>query len=72
MFHSEMLARVIQADRVRDLERAAEDHRLLASDAKVGPTPAVPESQAEPRRVVPACTSDDAPAQVGGSTGVAA
>lgn len=31
MFHSEMLARVIHADRVRDLERAGEARRLLAA-----------------------------------------
>ena len=30
MFHSETLARVIHADRVRDLDRAAESRRLLA------------------------------------------
>jgi hypothetical protein len=30
MLHSETIARVIHADRVRDLERAARDHRLLA------------------------------------------
>jgi hypothetical protein len=30
MFHSETMARVIHADRVRDLERAARDRRLLA------------------------------------------
>ena len=64
MFHSETLARVIHADRVRDLERAAEDRRLLA-----GPDP-VPEPErsesvrhvAEPRR----------PAASGGSAGATA
>ena len=30
MFHSETVARVIHADRMRDLERAARDRRLLA------------------------------------------
>jgi hypothetical protein len=30
MLHSETIARIIHADRVRDLERAARDHRLLA------------------------------------------
>jgi len=31
MFPSETLARAIHADRVRDLERAARNHRLLAA-----------------------------------------
>ena len=30
MFHSETMARVIHADRVREMERAARDRRLLA------------------------------------------
>lgn len=29
MFHSEVLARAIHTDRVRDLERAARDRRLI-------------------------------------------
>jgi hypothetical protein len=33
MFDSETLGRVIHADRVRDLERAARDHRLLSAAA---------------------------------------
>jgi hypothetical protein len=33
MFHSETLGRAIHADRVRDLERAAREHRLLAASA---------------------------------------
>ncbi|MDQ3127134.1 MAG: hypothetical protein M3Q66_01575 [Chloroflexota bacterium] len=32
MFHWETLARTIHADRVRDLERAATERRLLARD----------------------------------------
>lgn len=32
MFHSETLARTIHADRVRDMERAATERRLLARD----------------------------------------
>ena len=31
MFQVESMARLIHADRVRDLERAARDHRLLAA-----------------------------------------
>jgi hypothetical protein len=31
MFLSETVARAIHADRIRDLERAAHDHRLLAA-----------------------------------------
>src|SRR5215218_8777380 len=31
MFHSEAVARAIHADRVRDLERASRDHRLIAA-----------------------------------------
>ena len=49
MFFSETLARVIHADRVRDLERAARDHRLLAAND--------PEPEREPAakvRVAPA------------------
>jgi len=30
MLHSETIARIIHADRMRDLERAARDRRLLA------------------------------------------
>ena len=32
MFHLETLARTIHADRVRDMERAANERRLLAPD----------------------------------------
>ena len=32
MFHSEAVGRAIHADRVRDLERAARDHRLLIAN----------------------------------------
>jgi hypothetical protein len=38
MFHSEMLARTVHADRVRDLERAARDHRLISGSTD--PVPA--------------------------------
>jgi len=34
MLHSETLARVIHADRVRDLERSARDHRLLSGSTE--------------------------------------
>ena len=46
MFHSETLARVIHADRMRDLERAARDRRLLAPADEVEATRA---SVARPR-----------------------
>ena len=38
MLHSETIARIIQADRERDLERAARDRRLLtpADEPEVG------------------------------------
>jgi hypothetical protein len=32
MFHSEAVGRAIHADRVRDLERAAREHRLLIAN----------------------------------------
>ena len=41
MFHSETMARVIHADRVRDLERAARDRRLLAGPDSTASIPAV-------------------------------
>lgn len=41
MFHLETLARTIHADRVREMERAAHERRLLAPDddavASIGP-----------------------------------
>jgi hypothetical protein len=37
MFHAEMVVRAIHADRVRDLERAARDHRLLAANDEIVP-----------------------------------
>ena len=43
MFQSETLARAIHADRVRDLERAARDHRLLAAADE--PVPLEPEPE---------------------------
>ena len=76
MFHSETLARVIHADRVRDLERAAEAHRLLAAtDDEVAP---VPPALAQPAPI-PASVTVSGPASAScrpaardGSTGVAA
>lgn len=46
MFHLETLARVIHADRVRDMERAATERRLLAhnDDAADAAGPAVTRS----------------------------
>ena len=41
MFHSETMARVIHADRVRDLERAARDRRLLAGPDSAASIPVV-------------------------------
>ena len=71
MFHSETLARVIHADRVRDLERAAEMHRLLADDSSA--VSAAPVRQAAPpaRRVVAGCDRNEAPAHAKGPTGLA-
>ena len=44
MFFSETVARAIHADRVRDLERAARERRLLAAneDETVARVPATP------------------------------
>jgi hypothetical protein len=39
MFHSEAVGRAIHADRVRELERAARDHRLLTANDE---TPFIP------------------------------
>ncbi|MEA2519142.1 MAG: hypothetical protein QOF49_1222 [Chloroflexota bacterium] len=36
MFHSETLARVIHADRVRDLERTSTERRLLTAADPIG------------------------------------
>lgn len=50
MLHSETLARVIHADRVRELERAARDRRLMS-----GPTDPLPSRlQSSFRRPAPA------------------
>jgi hypothetical protein len=52
MFHSETLARVIHADRVRDLERAANERRML-TDVEI--PVAVPVQRADIRRVSEPC-----------------
>ena len=64
MLDSEMLARVIHADRVRVLERAARDRRLLSANAEDLRTgdPA-PLSLPRPAAKQPAC---------GGSAGIPA
>lgn len=82
MFHSETLARVIHADRVRDLERGAEAQRLLAPADVVAPTePPQAVDAAESRATPPASRLASAPAAApaprrpaarDGSTGVAA
>jgi hypothetical protein len=51
MFHSETMARVIHADRVRDLERAARDRRLLAEP---DPTASIPALNRRPVAATPA------------------
>jgi hypothetical protein len=49
MFHSETVIRAIHADRVRDLERAARDHRMLAEgDPEPARRPAAAAVQATP------------------------
>jgi hypothetical protein len=40
MFHSETIARVIHADRMRDLERAARNRRLLSDPLEESAWPA--------------------------------
>lgn len=40
MFHEKILARAIHADRLRDLDRAARERRLLNEPADVAPMPA--------------------------------
>jgi hypothetical protein len=42
MFHSEAVGRAIHADRVRELERAARDHRLLTANDETPFVQAVP------------------------------
>jgi hypothetical protein len=64
MFHGETLARAIHADRVRDLDRAARERRLLTEPADVVPM------QARERRMEPATPVPAAPC--GGSAGVPA
>ena len=63
MFHSETMARVIHADRVRDLERAAHNRRLLAAIDSPVPIPPVD------RRPI---TATPARSGRGGSAGVPA
>ena len=72
MFHSETLARVIHADRVRDLERAAEAHRLLTTDDLEVETPRQAASPATRPTVAAACASDDPAPRIDGSPGLAA
>jgi hypothetical protein len=64
MFHSESLARAIHADRVREIERATRDHRLLAAAE-------IPEETAPPARI-PRSPATCRPAARDGSTGFAA
>lgn len=64
MFHGETLARAIHADRVRDLDRAARDRRLLTRPADVVPM------QPRERRTEPGAPIPAAPC--GGSAGVPA
>jgi hypothetical protein len=66
MFPSETLSRLLHAERVRDLERAAETHRLLAVD---------PETTVAAEPVAPLTRQASAPcppAPRGGSAGVVA
>ena len=56
MFHSETLAWAIHADRVRDLERKAREHRLLvAADEPVAPAQAVSRAPIAAPTKRPAC-----------------
>jgi hypothetical protein len=65
MFPSETLSRILHADRVRELERAAEVRRQLA--------PTLDESAPHPRAAsVRAVASPCPPAKRGDSAGVAA
>jgi hypothetical protein len=54
MFHAEMVVRAIHADRVRDLERAARDHRLLAANDEIVPA-RLPTNRVAPASSRPAC-----------------
>lgn len=72
MFHSEILARVIHADRVRDLERAAEAHRLVTNDRIVEAAPSLAVPAVARRTVTGASAGDEAAPRIGGSTGLAA
>jgi len=69
MFPSETLSRLIHADRVRNLERAAEGHRLLAAARES--TPETPQASAVPGRKSVAAVPCP-PATRGGSAGVVA
>ena len=64
MFHGETLARAIHADRVRELDRAARERRLLTEPADPVPM------QARDRRNEP--MNQVAAAPCGGSAGVPA
>ena len=56
MFLPETIARAIHADRVRDLERAARDHRLLAAAREAASTTQpVLSDRVAPATKVPAC-----------------
>ena len=53
MLHGETLARAIHADRVRDLDRAARERRMLAGPADVMPAK-LGRRALEPARAAPA------------------
>jgi hypothetical protein len=56
MFQSETLFRAIHADRIRDLERAARDHRMLLEDQDPVPTTlSVARVRVSPAAKRPAC-----------------
>ena len=71
MVHLEMLARVVHADRVRDLERAAEAHRLVTEARDVAPAASVAEPAIE-QPVVEVCVPADVAPRIGGSADLAA
>jgi hypothetical protein len=69
MFHSEMFSRAVHADRVRDLERAARDHRLLADAVDERRTPDIGSVRTPVRSTSDATATSDA---CGRSAGAAA
>ena len=69
MFPSETLSRIVHADRVRNLERAAEANRLLAAAADTPPEVPADGHARSHRSVAPAPCP---PATRGGSAGVVA